>query len=755
MTKKTRQKVLFAATLLITAASAQAQEPRRLRCGVEETERRIETDPEFRRLFEESEAYFRSALPKGGLRFHNPGFDAAKTAGDNDTRSRYIIPVVVHIISSGPSSNISDQRVNNMIQMLFENYRNLPNTPGYSDLAPDTRIEFALATLDPDGNPTTGITREANAAVSNHHKNNDFELKATRQWDPTRYLNIWVVNKIDSDNGPLAGYAQFPWTPSAETDGVVVIASDVGVRSPQGYSRTVDHEIGHFLNLFHPFNFGCALGQHGDQVLDTPPVISSDFKNTNDRLNTCNEGAGDLPDNPRNIMDYTSDDSRCNLITRGQTLRSQNALENENYWRRFHLWQQDNLEGTGTGPWGPPTANFWADRRTVCPNTPVTFLDYSRNAPTTFQWSFPGGTPSTSTDYRPVVTYAQAGKYSVTLTVNNYSGVESTTTLEDFITVLPEEQTYPLPFFEGFESNKFPPDDWQVDNRDAHPFFYTYTWDRSTTGAFGTANNGSALINLFNYSDYAARDGLITPFVSLKDQIDPKLSFAYAYRPLRYAKPEGALPAYDFTYTDTLIVWASKDCGNTWTQLFRKGGQELSTVSGTPNATSDPGTQRTNPANAGQWKEVVLNFPASFVGAERVKVKFETICGFGNDLFIDEVSITATADTCAGIPNCPDSCVVNPALCTSRTVSTTTNHSLRFAPNPFSTSTAAYLTLSRPAALRLEVFDVAGKKVWSHENAAAVSGEVEIDLAGRPAGIYFVRGTLDGHALNGHKLIKY
>ena len=755
MTKKLTRWGFLAAATLAMAATAMAQEARRLRCGVEETERLLETDPEIRRLYQESEVYFQNATPKGGLRFPNPGFDAAKTAGDDDTRSRYIIPTVVHVISSGPSSNISDQRVRNMIQMQFENFRNLPGTPGYSDLAVDTRIEFALATLDPNGNPTTGITRESNAAASNHHKNNDFELKSTRQWDPTRYFNIWVVNKIDSDNGALAGYAQFPWMQGAETDGVVVIAEDVGVRSAQGYSRTVDHEIGHWINLFHTFNFGCSLGQHGDNVNDTPPVISAEFKNTNDRLNTCNEGANDLPDNPRNIMDYTSDDSRCNLISRGQALRSQNALENENYWRRYHLWQPDNLEGTGTGPWGPPTANFWADRRTVCANTPVTFLDYSRNAPTTFLWTFPGGTPATSTDYRPVVTYAQAGVYSATLTVNNYSGVESTITLEDFITVLPEEQTYSLPFVEGFESNTFPPADWQVDNRDAHPFFYTFTWDRSAAGAFGGSNVGSARMNIFNYSDYAARDGLISPFVSLKDQANPRLSFAYAYRPLRYAKPSGDLPAFDFTYTDTLIVWASKDCGTTWTQLFRKGGLELSTVSGTPNATSDPNTQRTDPANANQWKEIVLNFPAAFVGAERVKVKFETICGFGNDLFIDEVSITADEDTCAGIPNCPDTCVVNPQSCVSRVNAIHSGASLRFAPNPFTSSTAAYLTLTRPAALQLDVFDVTGKKVWSHENAAAVSGEIEIDLAGRPAGVYFVRGTLDGQAFHGHKLIKW
>jgi PKD repeat protein len=750
---KTKKTMVWVAALMLPWLSLRAQEMRRLRCGVEETERLIQSDPELYRLYEQNEIYFQNALPTkdmGGVRFENPGWDAAKTS-EEDTRSRYIIPTVVHVVYSGQSSNISETRVQNMIRMLFENFRNLPNTPGYSDLAEDTRIEFALATRDPDGNPHSGITRESNPTLSNFHTRDNAELKTSRIWDPTRYFNIWVVTKIESDNGPLAGYAQFPWMGEANTDGIVVIAQHVGVRSGQGYSRTVDHEAGHWLNLFHPFNFGCQ--QHGDQVTDTPPVLNSEFKNTNNRLNTCNEGAGDLPDNPRNIMDYTSDDSRCNLITRGQSARSRAALNNENYWRRYHLWQLDNLEATGTGPWGPPAANFWADRRVVCVNTPVTFLDYSRNAPTSFQWSFPGGTPSSSTDYRPVVTYDRPGKYSVTLTVNNYSGVESTVTLDDFITVLDDDRVRTLPFEESFAASAFPPPDWQVENPDAHPFFYTFTWDRSGMGAFGTPNGGSARMNLYAYSDYAARDGLVTPFVSLKDAAVPALSFVYAYRPMRYAKPTGDLPAYDFTYTDTLVVWASKDCGQTWTEMFRKGGLQLSTVPGTPPATSDPSTQRTDPGNAAQWKEIFLPFPASFKDAERVKVKFETLCGFGNDLYLDEVKI-ADADTCAGIPNCPDSCVVAPEKCATARAEFGREKVVRFAPNPFVSSTVAQWTLDRPEEAIIEVFDVMGKKVFGYRNPAATTGEIEINLSACPSGVYWVRGTIGGEPLRGHKLVK-
>ncbi len=71
---------------------------------------------------------------------------------------------------------------------------------------------------------------------------------------------------------------------------------------------------------------------------------------------------------------------------------------------------------------GVPTANFSANPVTLNQGATVTFTDLSTGTPTEWQWSFPGGTPSTSTQQNPVVTYNAPGVFDVTLTATNSYG---------------------------------------------------------------------------------------------------------------------------------------------------------------------------------------------------------------------------------------------------------------------------------------------------------------------------------------------
>lgn len=82
----------------------------------------------------------------------------------------------------------------------------------------------------------------------------------------------------------------------------------------------------------------------------------------------------------------------------------------------------------------PPAANFDADKLSGCRPLTVKFKDASTGNPETWQWSFPGGTPSSSTEKNPTVVYQQSGKYSVTLSVGNTLG-SSTYTSTDYIVV--------------------------------------------------------------------------------------------------------------------------------------------------------------------------------------------------------------------------------------------------------------------------------------------------------------------------------
>lgn len=79
-------------------------------------------------------------------------------------------------------------------------------------------------------------------------------------------------------------------------------------------------------------------------------------------------------------------------------------------------------------------ANFTSPDPSVCPGSVVQFNDASINSPTSHQWSFPGGTPATSTLPSPAVQYVAPGTYDVSLTVVTADG-ESSTTRVGFVTV--------------------------------------------------------------------------------------------------------------------------------------------------------------------------------------------------------------------------------------------------------------------------------------------------------------------------------
>jgi len=82
----------------------------------------------------------------------------------------------------------------------------------------------------------------------------------------------------------------------------------------------------------------------------------------------------------------------------------------------------------------PPVADFSGDPTSLFEGETVQFTDLSSNNPTSWSWSFPGGTPSTSTIQNPVITYNSEGVYSVTLTATNAQGTDIHTKT-DYITV--------------------------------------------------------------------------------------------------------------------------------------------------------------------------------------------------------------------------------------------------------------------------------------------------------------------------------
>ena len=93
----------------------------------------------------------------------------------------------------------------------------------------------------------------------------------------------------------------------------------------------------------------------------------------------------------------------------------------------------------------PPVADFIGTPTTVIQGGTVSFTDQSTNNPTSWQWSFPGGTPASSTQQNPTVIYNTPGTYNVTLIVTNQYGSD-TITKTNYITVLPPSSGFSLDF---------------------------------------------------------------------------------------------------------------------------------------------------------------------------------------------------------------------------------------------------------------------------------------------------------------------
>lgn len=391
------------------------------------------------------------------------------TKNSNSTQNKisvvYTIPVVVHVMhlgeTIGTGSNISDAQVNSAIDHLNDAFRNInayaggPYFTNAGISSSDVEIEFCLAIRDPNGANTSGINR-INTSYSDLDRDDpcspvsgtdtqDDCMKALSFWDSNDYLNIWTVNEICTSAGVGCGVAGYAYTAGAHGqlyDGVVNEAAYFG--SSTNNSKVHIHEVGHYLNLYHTFDNECTETDcltGGDLVCDTPPDAGTTAVNctVSGTANTCSNDAtianspfvSDVQDMYENYMDYGY--LQCqNTFTPDQTTRMRSALTGI----RASL-----LSSQGCTTPAVPVSNFTSNISSGCEGMTVNFTDISTNGTTSWNWTFPGGTPSSSTDSKPSVVYSTSGFYDVTLVASNSIGTGSTQTKTEFISAYNEPAT--------------------------------------------------------------------------------------------------------------------------------------------------------------------------------------------------------------------------------------------------------------------------------------------------------------------------
>lgn len=333
---------LFYLTFLFSINIVGQVKKKAVRFGNEFTSEKRSPDGHIRCATDEYEAFLQVNHPERMNREQFETFLASSNKSNNKDNLNEInsqsggiiyIPVVVHVIHNGDAygvnENITDEQVQSQITVMNQDYRRMAGTPGFNNNAvgADVQIEFVLAKVDPNGNPTNGINRVNLCQAYWEMGTIDSTVKPTTIWNPTQYMNMWSVN-FGGTSADLLGYAQFPsnGTTTANTDGVVAGYSYFGSQSiypagnfsaPYNQGRTMTHEVGHFLGLYHTFQGGCS-GENataGDLCADTPAVRIPNYGCT--PINTCPTGANDMI---ANYMDYT-DDSCMNIFTANQKSR--------------------------------------------------------------------------------------------------------------------------------------------------------------------------------------------------------------------------------------------------------------------------------------------------------------------------------------------------------------------------------------------------------------------------------------------------
>lgn len=367
---------------------------------------------------------------------NTPGYNNTQLLMDNSirqalgtsaNRAAIFIPVVVHVIHNNGPENISVNQVLTAIQHLNDAFA---NTGAFNQ--PDgvnANIQFCLAKQDPNGVYTTGITYTVSPLTDVTVETQDLDLKNLIRWDPTRYLNIWVVREISSLSvgAAVAGYAYFPSSHGQPDDGIVCEAGLFGTSADN--SKVHIHEAGHYLGLYHTFQGGCYNNDclnDGDHVCDTPPdnsagaVFCADTPNTcssdDDDLSTnnpfrpiANGGLGDQPDMFENYMDYGFQICQ-NVFTQGQSTRMLAALATQ----RASLLQS---EGCNSVCFSLINMNYSTTTTNIAIGGSVTLTMTAPTNGATYTWAQNGINFGTGTSITR--TFNNTGTYTITVTGTN------------------------------------------------------------------------------------------------------------------------------------------------------------------------------------------------------------------------------------------------------------------------------------------------------------------------------------------------
>ncbi len=286
---------------------------------------------------------------------------------------------------------------------------------------------------------------------------------------------------------------------------------------------------------------------------------------------------------------------------------------------------------------GNVVVSFTANATTVCAGSTVTFTDHSTSTGTItgHSWTFTGGCPPTSAATNPTVTYNTGGSYAVKEVVTSGTGKDSVTQTA-YIEVIPSGN---LPLVETFQSAAFPPAGWTMN----YPQVGDSAWKLCTNNGYNSTQCMYFPANCGYVTNIAGeRQQIYTPDYSFATTTNAKMWFDVAYEP------------YNTTYSDTLAVYYSLDCGINWTNIYLKGGSTLCTTGSTVAVGTDTSGGRgcCAPPNAQAWRTDSISLPV-LNNQSSVMFSLESRSGWGNIVYLDNINVAGTTVTTCTPPAAP------------------------------------------------------------------------------------------------------
>lgn len=649
-------------------------------------------------------------------------FVQKQKAGKVAVAPPYIIPVVVHVIHNYGSENISDAQILDAISILNRDY-NMQNQDTaqvqdvFKPLIANCRFEFKLASKDPQGKCTNGIDR-----IQSMQTYIGGDAAKLNPWPKEKYLNIWTVSAIrpEASGFQPAGYATFPSSSAGfygPLDGVMLLSHYIGSigSSSISNSRTLTHEVGHWLSLYHTWgaNNSPEVTCGDDFISDTPVTKGHNPGHCTKNDTTCTPvGKAGIIENVENYMEYSY---CCKMFTLGQKAAMEAAL-NSSVAGRNNLWTSTNLAFTGVDGSGSavcvPKADFYSFGNYLCTGVNVLFYDVSwKGAVTSRTWTFSNGTPATDTARNPVVVFNSPGWQSVSLTVTNSAGNDTKTVTKQVFISDGNVSQHTGNLVEGFENQSEFDSDWLVNN---YPVDINNTSSWKITNTASSSGTSSIMLNAFaTYSSNAPFasnvgdvDEFITPSVDLTGVSPAYLSFRAAYA-------TSAFKASNIT--ESLKIYFSNNCGKNWTLDTTFSGASFANAGSTGNAFV--------PTKPTWCTRKVLLSPV--VAKANMRFKFAyTTSAYSNNLYIDDINIGTTPISVIGINESEN------AL-----------NSLSVFPNPASDAALIAYHIGQKQTVDLSLYDILGNKVITLVNQAQGEGDYsyEVNKQNISKGMYFIR----------------